>query len=57
VKLVQRTAPARQWAVARALRTAVREALEAADIPLAGQREALEAHRARVSATDEPAPD
>lgn len=57
VKLVQRTAPARQWAVARALRTAVREALEAADIPLAGQREALEAHRERVSATDEPTTD
>lgn len=57
VKLVQRTAPARQWAVARALRTAVREALEAADIPLAGQREALEAHRERVSAADDPATD
>lgn len=50
VKVVQRTAPARQWAVARALRTAVREALDAADIPLAGQREALEAHRERVAA-------
>ncbi|RMI14088.1 mechanosensitive ion channel family protein [Cellulomonas triticagri] len=49
LKVIQRTAPARQWAVARALRTAVREALEAADIPLAGQREALEAHRERTS--------
>ena len=52
VKLVQRTAPARQWAVARALRSAVRQALEAADVPLAGQREALEAHRERATTTD-----
>jgi small conductance mechanosensitive channel len=52
VKLVQRTAPARQWAVARALRSAVRQALEAADVPLAGQREALEAHRERATPTD-----
>lgn len=49
VRLQQRTAPAQQWAVARALRVAVREALEAADVPLAGQREALEAHRARLT--------
>ena len=54
VKLVQRTAPARQWAVARALRSAVRQALEAADVPLAGQREALEAHRERATTTDTP---
>lgn len=54
LKVIQRTAPARQWAVARALRTAVREALEAADIPLAGQREALEAHRERT--TPDPVP-
>jgi small conductance mechanosensitive channel len=52
VKLVQRTAPARQWGVARALRSAVRQALEAADVPLAGQREALEAHRERATPTD-----
>jgi small conductance mechanosensitive channel len=52
VKLVQRTAPARQWAVARALRSAVRQALEAADVPLAGQREALEAHRERATTAD-----
>jgi small conductance mechanosensitive channel len=49
VKVTQRTAPARQWAVARALRIAVREALEAADVPLAGQREALAAHRERLA--------
>jgi small conductance mechanosensitive channel len=52
LKVTQRTAPARQWAVARALRTAVRDALEAADVPLAGQRDALVAHRERLAATD-----
>lgn len=50
VRVSQRTAPARQWVVARALRSAVREALEAADVPLAGQRDALVAHRERVAA-------
>lgn len=55
VRVSQRTAPARQWVVARALRTAVREALEAADVPLAGQRDALAAHRARVAAVAAPA--
>jgi hypothetical protein len=30
----------------------VRQALEAADVPLAGQREALEAHRERATPTD-----
>lgn len=47
--VTQRTTPARQWAVARALRVAIRRTLEEADIPLAGQREALEEHRARVT--------
>ncbi len=57
VRVTQRTAPSRQWAVARALRAAVREALETAGVPLAGQRELLEAHRERVAggADEEPA--
>lgn len=50
VRIAQRTAPSRQWAVARALRTAVRDALEEADVPLAGQRDLLAAHRERVQA-------
>ncbi|QZN87437.1 mechanosensitive ion channel family protein [Cellulomonas sp. C5510] len=50
VRIAQRTAPSRQWAVARALRTAVRDALEDADVPLAGQRDLLAAHRERVQA-------
>jgi small conductance mechanosensitive channel len=54
VRITQRTAPSRQWAVARALRAAVREALETADVPLAGQREALEAHRTRATTPAEP---
>lgn len=49
VRVTQRTAPARQWAVARAMRTAVRQTLEDADIPLAGQRELLTAHRDRIA--------
>jgi len=54
VRVVQRTAPARQWVVARALRVAVREALEAADVPLAGQRDALRAHRERLAGSEQP---
>jgi len=54
VKVTQRTAPARQWVVARALRSAVREALEAADVPLAGQRDALVAHRERTATSEAP---
>ena len=41
-----RTTPARQWEVARALRAAARRVLEEADVPLAGQRDALATHRA-----------
>ncbi|WP_448061212.1 mechanosensitive ion channel family protein [Cellulomonas hominis] len=39
-----RTSPAMQWEVARELRTAVRQALEEAGIPLAGQRDLLAQH-------------
>jgi small conductance mechanosensitive channel len=58
IRVTQRTSPARQWAVGRALRVAVRQALEAADIPLAGQRDLLTAHRERLAdggASDEDA--
>lgn len=44
-----RTSPARQWEVARALRVATRRVLEEADVPLAGQRDALAAHRAALA--------
>lgn len=54
MKITQRTSPARQWAVARALRIAVRRALEDAGIPLAGQRELLAAHQERAK-DDNPA--
>lgn len=43
MRLVQRTVPAQQWKVSRALREAVRRELAEAGIPLAGQREALTA--------------
>lgn len=46
-----RTSPAMQWEVARALRTAVRSALEDAGVPLAGQRDALTAYRERTAAS------
>ncbi len=51
-----RTSPARQWEVARALRVAARRVLEEAAVPLAGQRDALSAHRAALAevADDEP---
>ncbi|GCE76519.1 mechanosensitive ion channel family protein [Cellulomonas biazotea] len=45
LRLKVRTSPAMQWDVARALRTATRAALERADVPLAGQRDLLKAHR------------
>ncbi|NKY08778.1 mechanosensitive ion channel family protein, partial [Cellulomonas hominis] len=38
VRVTQRTAPSRQWAVARALRASVREALEAAGVPRSEER-------------------
>ncbi len=49
LRLQVRTSPAAQWEVARALREASRAALEAADIPLAGQRDALTAYHNRQS--------
>lgn len=49
LRLAVRTAPAMQWEVARHLRVAVRESLEGAGIPLAGQREAFTEHLARSS--------
>ncbi|WP_029289475.1 mechanosensitive ion channel family protein, partial [Cellulomonas sp. HZM] len=56
LRLKIRTSPARQWEVARALRTQTRHVLEVAGVPLAGQRDALAAHRERVvaPAADEP---
>jgi moderate conductance mechanosensitive channel len=45
MRLVQRTVPAKQWKVSRALREAVRRELTGAGIPLAGQREALTAYQ------------
>ncbi|GIG38334.1 mechanosensitive ion channel family protein [Cellulomonas phragmiteti] len=48
LRLSVRTAPAMQWEVARHLRVAVRRTLERAGVPLAGQRDALTAHRERT---------
>ncbi|GCD20712.1 mechanosensitive ion channel domain-containing protein [Cellulomonas algicola] len=45
LRLKVRTSPAMQWDVARALRTATRDVLERAGVPLAGQRDLLKAHR------------
>ncbi|WP_240675464.1 mechanosensitive ion channel family protein [Cellulomonas endophytica] len=50
IRLRVRTRPGEQWAVARRLRTEVRRLLEEADVPLAGQRDALVAHRERLAA-------
>jgi small conductance mechanosensitive channel len=52
VRLRLRTAPARQWDVARHLRKAARAALEEADIPLSGQRDRLAEHRAAAAERD-----
>ncbi|CAM5792613.1 mechanosensitive ion channel family protein [Cellulomonas persica] len=49
-----RTTPARQWEVARAVRVAARQVLEEADVPLAGQREALASYHAARTATPAP---
>lgn len=57
LRLTVRTAPARQWDVARHLRVAVRHALEEAGVPLAGQREALEAHLVRTGVLPPPTDD
>lgn len=50
LRISVRTSPAHQWEVARALRVAVRGALERAGIPLAGQRELLAQHREQAAA-------
>ncbi len=50
LRLAVRTAPAMQWEVARHLRVAVRDVLERAGVPLAGQRDALVAHQERIAA-------
>ena len=45
-----------QWEVARELRTATRDALERADVPLAGQRDLMATHRAGIGAGAPPTP-
>ncbi|MFS0698623.1 mechanosensitive ion channel family protein [Cellulomonas sp. 179-A 4D5 NHS] len=50
LQVTVKTAPAMQWEVARALRAAVRRALEEAGIPLGGQRDLLAAYRAQLDA-------
>ena len=50
LRLKVKTSPAMQWEVARALRTATRDALERADVPLAGQRDLMATHRAAAGA-------
>lgn len=58
LRLKVRTAPAMQWEVARALRVAAREVLQAAGVPLAGQRDLWDRHRSEVpAAPDEAEPD
>jgi small conductance mechanosensitive channel len=49
LRLKVKTSPAMQWEVARELRTATRDELERADVPLAGQRELMATHRAAVA--------
>ncbi len=49
LRLSVRTAPAMQWEVARHLRVEVRRVLEREGVPLAGQRDALDAHRQRLA--------
>jgi small conductance mechanosensitive channel len=56
LRLKVRTAPAMQWEVARALRAAARDVLQAAGVPLAGQRDLWDRHRAELPAADERAP-
>ncbi|WP_019137612.1 mechanosensitive ion channel family protein [Cellulomonas massiliensis] len=58
LRLKVRTAPAMQWEVARALRVAARDVLQEEGVPLAGQRDLWDRHRAEVPATpDEPGAD
>ena len=49
LRLKVKTSPAMQWEVARELRTATRDALERADVPLAGQRDLMATHRAGIA--------
>lgn len=57
LRLKVKTSPAMQWEVARELRTATRDVLERADVPLAGQRDLMATHRAAgIAADDEPEP-
>jgi small conductance mechanosensitive channel len=53
LRLKVKTSPAMQWEVARELRTATREALERADVPLAGQRDLMATHRAALAPQDD----
>ena len=56
LRLKVKTSPAMQWEVARELRTATRDELERADVPLAGQRDLMATHRAAVAPQDEATP-
>ena len=56
LRLKVKTSPAMQWEVARELRTATRDALERADVPLAGQRDLMATHRAAIAPQDEATP-
>ena len=56
LQLTVRTAPARQWEVARRLRLAARAVLAEHDVPLAGQRDAMAARLAARSASTERLP-
>ena len=53
LRLKVKTSPAMQWEVARELRTATRDALERADVPLAGQRDLMATHRAAIAPQDD----
>ncbi|WP_315098704.1 mechanosensitive ion channel family protein [uncultured Cellulomonas sp.] len=49
LRLKVKTSPAMQWEVARSLRTATRDELERAQVPLAGQRDLMATHRAAAA--------
>ncbi|MBN9325386.1 MAG: mechanosensitive ion channel family protein, partial [Cellulomonas sp.] len=54
LQLTVRTAPARQWEVARRLRRAARDVLQRNDVPLGGQRDAMAARLAARNAATGP---
>ena len=57
LRMKVKTSPAMQWEVARELRTATRDELERADVPLAGQRDLMATHRAAaLLPADDPIP-